>query len=990
MLWAAALGLAQLDTASIVGTVIDSSGAVIPGAKVQVQNMGTAATVDLTTDGNGNFVAPVLPVGNYKVTVSMSGFGTYVRENIRLNVADRVGLTIELKPGPVTQEVTVVGERPVVETASTTLGGVIGGQQVTNLPLNGRALTQLLSTVAGVSMLGVEPNINGTSTGRLFEAGMKFQVDGIDSGQVDSDLADGGYQTRARMTRASAESIGEVRILTSSFSAEYGQASGAVVNFITKAGTNEFHGSLFEYFRNEKLDARNPFNVLTPKPAFRLNQYGGSLGGPIKKEKTFFFINYEAVRQRLGRAYETLVPTASFRALLTPEQRAPMDNVPLPNMADPTGDPNVGWYSFAGSDKVREDTFAIKIDHNFTSQDRFTARYNVNDSFSVTNIGPGRGQNLVVPYRSQLAKISYTKTLSPTMLNEIGVGVNRMWALDKEASEEDVRQSPMIWFMTGVPANMGPGLFDMRVGNTSQTYLDTLTWIKGRHQMKFGTQIVRNQVNKLTNFQRLLLFYDLANGYPGYGLWSYLSNNPYLIETVGNPTTGQRNTYYNFFVQDDMQATRNLTLNFGLRYQLDTVPSEAHGRNRNFDLIKGELDPAGTQIFKMPKLNFSPRFGFAWNAIPSQQFVIRGGFGIFFTSINPALAQFLPTMDRTTSYYRLVTWFDNPSIQAFPPTDISGGNVAGIFTPIPRDFHTPYNEFWNLNIQKGLGQSTVFQVAYIGNRGLHYATFYDFNRIDPVTHTRPYPAWGGMAGINPGSKTSYNSLQVSVRRRFSRGLTFNVNYTWGHSLDQGEWGFGTLPNDDHNMLAEYGNADYDVRHVLEFDYTYQLPAVPRFPKWLGGGWQLNGITVMRSGTSVNVTCGCDTVGVGSPYVAQRPNVVAGVSPRPADYSIPFNQININAFSAPAQGQFGNGGRNTLKGPAAYNWDFSLFKNFKVREHQTLEFRAEVFNLFNTPQYAAPVANMASLAFGRSTTIINAGSGFFGSNRQIQFALRYMF
>jgi hypothetical protein len=964
--------------------------------------MGTAAKVELTTDQSGGFVASVLPVGTYRVTVSVAGFQTYVQEGIKLSVADRVGVSIVLKPGAVTQEITVVGEAPVVETASTTLGGIVNSEQVANLPLNGRALTQLLSTVPSVSMLGVEPSINGAGTGRLFEAAAKFQLDGIDSGQVDSDLADGGYQTRARMTRASAESIAEVRILTTSFSAEYGNAAGGVINFITKSGTNDYHGDFFEYFRNEKLDSRNFFalNKTDPntgqeipgsaRPAFRLNQFGGSLGGPIKRDKTFSFVNYEGVRQRLGQSYDTLVPTQAFRDGLSPKLLAPINNLPLPNLATPTGDPNVGWYAFSGSDKLREDTFAVKIDHSFTSRDRLSARYNMNDSNSVTNIGPGRGQYMVVPYRSQLAKVTYTKAISPTMLNELGAGLNRMFAIVNEASEEDVRQSPMIWFITGVPANMGPGLFDMTVGNTSETYYDTLTWVKGRHQLKFGTDIVRNQVNKLTNFQRLLYFWDLAGGYGGTGLWSYVSNNPYLIETVGNPTTGQRNTFSNFFVQDDWQATRNLTLNMGLRYQLDTVPSEAHGRNQNFDLVKGELDPPGTQIFHMPAHNFGPRFGFAWNAIPSRQFVIRGGYGIFFTSINPALAQFLPTMNRETSYYRLVTWFDNPAIQAFPPTDISGGNVAGIFTPIARDFHTPYNEDWNFNIQQGIGQNAVFEVGYIGNRGLHYSTFYDFNRIDPMTHTRPYPNWGGMAGISPGSNTSYNSLQVSLRRRFSRGVTFNVNYTWAHTLDQGEWGFGPLPNDDHNMRAEYANADYDVRHVLEFDYTYQLPSAPRIPKWLGRGWQINGITVMRSGTSVNITCGCDTVGVGSPYFAERPDVVAGVPARPSNYSLPDNQINLAAFSAPGDGVFGNGGRNTLKGPSAFNWDFSLFKNFRVREHQTLEFRAEMFNVFNTPQFAAPVANMSSIAFGQSLSTINAGSGFFGSNRQIQFALKFVF
>jgi hypothetical protein len=839
-------------------------------------------------------------------------------------------------------------------------------------------------------MLGVEPSINGAGTGRLFEAAAKFMLDGIDSGQVDSDLADGGYETAARMTRASAESIDEVRILTNSFSAEYGQAGGGVVNYITKSGTNDLHGSLFEYFRNEVLDARNAFNATTPKPAFRLNQYGGSIGGPIKKDKTFFFLNYEGVRQRTGVSYNTLVPTESFLETLPPLLLAPMTSLPLPNLTTPTGDPTLGWYAFSGDNKLREDTFAVKIDHNFTARDKLSARYNMNDSNSLNNIGPGAGQYNPVSYRSQLAKITYTKTISPTLLNEAGIGLNRMMAIDKEADEESVRQSPMIWFATGAPADMGPGLFDMVVGNSSETYVDTLSWVKGRHQLKFGFQAVRNQVNKLTNFQTLLYFWNLETGYAGTGLWSYVSNNPYLIETVGNPTTGQRNTLYNFFVQDDMQATRNLTFNLGLRYQLDTVPSESHGRNQNFDFATGQLYPAGTPIFNAPKLNFGPRFGFAWNAVPAQNFVVRGGFGIFYTSINPALAQFLPTMNRTSSFYREVTWFEDPALQGFPATDIQPTNVAGIFTPIAPGFHTPYNEQWNFNIQKGFGQSTVLQVGYLGNRGLHYSTFYDFNRIDPVTHTRPYPDWGGMSGINPDSVTSYNSLQVTFKRRFSHGLNFNANYTYAHSLDMGEWGFGTDPNNDHDMRGEYGNADYDVRHVLEFDYTYQLPKAPVLPRWLSAGWQINGLTVMRSGTSVNITCGCDTVGVGSPYFSERPDMVAGVSTRPSNYSLHGLQINPAAFSTPAEGDFGDTGRNTLKGPSVYNWDFSLFKNFKFREHQEFQFRAEMFNVFNTPQYSAPVGNLASPAFGYSLSTINAGSGFFGSNRQIQFALRYAF
>jgi hypothetical protein len=313
-----------------------------------------------------------------------------------------------------------------------------------------------------------------------------------------------------------------------------------------------------------------------------------------------------------------------------------------------------------------------------------------------------------------------------------------------------------------------------------------------------------------------------------------------------------------------------------------------------------------------------------------------------------------------------------------------------VFTPMPRDTKAAYTQNWNFNLQKGIGQSTVLHVAYVANVGRHLSGFYDPNRIDPVTHTRPFPDYGSMTQFWSCCNSSYNSLQVSLRHRFSHGLTFNVNYTWAHSFDQSEWAYGTQPQNDHRLDLEKASADYDIRHLLQFDYTYQLPAAPGIPKWLGSGWQINGLTVMRSGTSVNVIWPVDVEGTGSvTWTKARPNVVAGVSPRPANYSIPFNQINYAAFSDPGS-HFGNLGRNTLKGPAVFNWDFSLFKNFKVREGHELQFRAEMFNIFNTPQYAAPAADFSNPAtFGKSLTTINAAGGF-GSNRQMQFALKYIF
>jgi len=990
MLVSVAVCQAQLDTATILGTVSDATGAVMPGVKVQVQNMGTGIIVEATTDQYGGFVAPVLPVGTYRVTVSANGFDTFVREGIKLNVADRVSVPIVMKPGTITKQITVVGEVTPVQTASSTLGGIVSSNQVSELPLNGRALTQLLSTVPGVSMLGVQPSMNGAGMDRLFETATSFLLDGTDSGQIDSSLPDGGYGTAARMTRASVESIGEVRIQESSFNAEYGSASGGVVNFITKSGTNDFHGGLFEYFRNEILDSRNYFDPAPLyKPEFRLNQYGGSLGGPIKRDKLFFFVNYEGDRQRLGETMTDYVPTEAYRAALNPVIQPIVNTLPLPNGPVSPVNPDLGVYTESVANQLREDTFAVKTDYNLSSKDRFTARYNFNDSYTLTYYGVAQGEADPVPYRSQFGKLSYTRTFSPNVMNELGMGLNRLGTVPASGETPEVRSEPLTIVLGGMP-DLGPSLFDLRVGNTSYTYLDTLSWVKGRNQFKFGTQFVRQEENKAVNFQNILVFLGMGNG-----IFDLGSNIPYELETIGNPMEGQRNWLTSYFAQDDMQATRSLTLDVGLRYDFNTAMSESHGRNRNFNFTTGELEPAGTKMFDPPTLDLGPRLGVAWAPTASKKFAIRASYGIFYITINPVMAQLTPANDPVFGEQRLVTWFQDPSLYGFPtPPNIQSTPSTGALWVVPEhNFHSAYNQDWNFNIQQGFGQNTVLQVAYIGNRGTHYLFVINANRIDPTTHVRPYTNFSDIDDETTCCPTSYNALQVSLKHRLSHSLSFNANYTWSHNLDIGGVSFGTSAQDDHNLGREWGNADYDVRQYMEFDYTYQLPSAPHVPKWLGSGWQINGLSVFRSGTSVDVICNCDPLGTGE--LTARANAVPGVPVRPANYSLPFNQINFAAFSSPGNYPnstlaYGDVGRNTLKGPSVYNWDFSLFKNFRVREHNTLQFRAEFFNIFNTPEFASPSADLASPAtFGQSLSTI-ASAGGFSSNRQIQFALRYQF
>lgn len=971
--------IAQQDNASILGAVTDASGAVVPGAKVEIKNQGTAQTVSLTTDGNGNFFAPVLPVGVYRATFSAAGFKNEVLDNLTLRVADRLKLSVKLEPGTVQETITISGAAPLVDAASNTLGGIVNTQQVNDLPMNGRDIVELLALIPGVVLQAgaTQQSINGASTFRQ-EGGLRFFVDGADASRVDFDILENTYSSsRGRVTRASPDSIQEFRVQATSYSAEYGQALGGVVNIITKSGTNRLHGSVFDYFRNEKLDSRTYFNRAPQlKPPFRLNQFGGSLGGPIVYDKLFFFANYEGVRQRLGKVLNTFVPTEQFRGTLPAALKPVVDMLPLPNGPISASEPRTAQYLRGASDLLDEDSGAFKIDYQISSKDRLTGRYNGNGSLTNVNFGVARGQIQTQPAFLQLSKLTYTRTISPRLLNEAGFAFNRVHIDPRASDQQDILNFPITSLGSG-SAGVGPALFDLQVANNSLTWLDTLSWVKSRHQLKFGTQIVRNQDNKALNFQRTVTYQTLDD---------FARNSPFSIGTLGQPRAGMRNTYNQFFVQDDIQATRKLGINAGLRYQYDTTPTESHGRVANFDFAAGKLEPVGTKLFDAPKRNFAPRFGLAYSPFGNSRTVIRTGFGLFFASLNAAMAQNVP--NNIAQQSASITRQQVPDLVGFPFPVISSFGSVTSYTAFFKKYHGVYSEQWNFNIQQALGDEAMLQIGYIGNRGLHLNAGRNMNRLFPGTANRPYPAFGNINVPTNDTISSYNALQTSFRRRFHRGLTFNVNYTWSHTLDEGGVAFGSGAQDDTNYRSGYGNADYDVRHNLEFDYTYQLPAAPKLPGWLGSGWQVNGITLMRSGLSVNVTCGCDSAKIGA--ASARANRVPGVPLRPAQIDIPGNQFNIAAFTRPPDGFFGNVGRNVLKGPAAYNWDFSLFKNFKVRESQSVQFRAEMFNIFNTPQFGTPGANLsAPNSFGRSLSTISTPAGF-GTNRQVQFALRYTF
>ena len=973
----AAPAFAQSDNGTILGAVLDPSGASVPGARVTIENAGTTARFEVTTDRDGTFNAPVLPVGGYRISVSAKGFKTQVREGLALRVSDRLQVTFNLETGAVTETITVSAPAVLIDTASTTLGAVVTSDQIENLPLNGRNLTSLLSVVPGAVLLGgaTQQGINGSSTFRS-EGGLKFLVDGGDASRVDFDSLDNTYgASKNRITRASVDTVQEFRVYASAFSAEFGNAMGGVVNLVTKSGTNRLHGGLFEYLRNEKLDTHNYFNRAA-KPPFRLNQFGGSLGGPIVKDKLFFFANYEAIRQRQGITQTAFVPTAAFRANLGPELKPAMDMLPLPTGAASPNDARLALFGRSISNALSEDTGAIKLDYRVSPADQLSFRYNINDSFTQNYFGISRGQAQGIPGRLQNSKLTYTKALSPRMLNEAGFTFNRMHIDPRSSDDETVRNFPITAFGSGVPG-VGPNLFDLLVANNSFSFLDSLSWVKGRHQLKFGTQILRNQDNKELRFQRTVTYQTLDD---------FAINSPFSIGTLGQPRAGLRNTYSNFYLQDDIRMSRGLTINAGLRYQYDTSPSESHGRIANFDPATGKLDTPGTTLVNAPKGNFAPRFGLAWTPGKSHKTVIRAGFGVFYASLNAAQAQNVP--NNISQQASSLTRQQRPGLVGFPFPDILSFSSVTSFTALERNWRTAYTEQWNFNIQQQLPGEAMVQLGYVGNRALHLSGGRNVNRLFPGTANRPYPQFGNITLSRIDLNSNYNAFQATLRKRLAKRLNANLHYTWSHTLDEGGISFGTAAQDDQNRHDGYGAADFDARHNLQYDVSYRAPDAPLLPKWLGSGWQFNTLTVMRSGFPVNVSCGCDSMRIGTANA--RADVVPGVSQRPDHVDIPAAQFNLAAFRAPATGTFGNLSRNALRGPAAINWDFSFFKSFQIRERGSLQFRAEAFNLFNTPQFGNPGANLTAPAnFGKSLGTINTLSGF-GSNRQVQFALRYSF
>ncbi len=1006
----ALIAFGQSNTGSITGVVSDPNGAVVANASLTVTNDGTNEKRTVQTDADGRYEVPVLSTGVYTVEAMANGFKSTSVKGLRLAVGEKARADVTMTVNGVDAIVQVINQTRT-DTETSTIGDTISTERISDNPVNGRDFTQLLATVPGsvqttnqfqTSINGIPSTFGGTSV----------LVDGIDAGRVDLNGTSNVLgRIESRVNRVSMDSIQEIQVVESNYAAQYGEALSAVINPITKSGSNTFHGSIFDYFRNEHLDANDFFNnaARLPRSHFRLNQFGGSIGGPIIKDKLLFFSNFEGVEQTRGQLFSSLTPTQSFRNAISPALVPVVATLPLPTSsftfpgsATPSND--VGFYSVQKDGKLREDTGSFKLDWTQSQKSQFSARYNINDSNTVTPYGVGTDQAAQGSLRVQLFKLSHNYVFSNNMINEAAFGINN----NKTNPTGGPSPFPIFSFLfaDSAIANIGPAQFDQYRTGTVYQFLDTLSLVHGSHSFKTGFDIRLNRRSASSKPQTTLQFASLTD---------FRNNSPFIISTGGNPLLNYANENFGFFGQDDWKIHPRLTLNLGIRYDVSTVSREKDGNLQNFDLVTHTVTPKGQKVYNVDKNNFAPRFGFAFDVFGHQKTVLRGGYGIFYNRELPASWGSPQANTYPSSSISIGDLFGFGNCPVAPPTfgypvnpAIFNGCGTSAKFAIDRNLKTASAQQWSLNVQQDVKFGTL-QVGYVGNHVTHLLTDgvvspRNINRADIDFfgfNLRRLPQFGDIFVVGSYPSSIYHAMQVTFKRNYSKGLQYNFNYTWSHTIDDVVGFFKDYQNEFDNK-GERSSSDQDIRHNFTVDASYNIPFSRMWtngPKRLTEGWQISTVTQIRSALPVNVTNQGGTFG----GFSFRPNIVQGVSTRCPNYSVPGCQYNVAAFSNPGVNVPGNTPRNYLRGRGFAQSDIAISKATRLSEKTSLQLKLDIFNFLNTVNFADPSGGLTPGAtpntllptafFGRSVvTVGNQLGGLlgFGGPRQIQVSARFRF
>ncbi|MFL6257917.1 MAG: TonB-dependent receptor domain-containing protein [Pyrinomonadaceae bacterium] len=1013
-------------TATLQGTVTDPQGAVLNGAKVTVHSRETGTERTAQTDEGGSYQFASLQPGTYSIEVQAQGFQTHVVSSVSLEVARTVVQNFQLTVGSVSQTVTVVSDAPVIETATTSVGTVINQRTVQEIPLNGRHFVDLGLLIPG----SVTPPQNGFLTAPLRGQGsfafntagnredtVNFQINGVNLNDM--------VQNQITF-QPSINTVSEFKADNSTFSAEYGRNSGAVVNIATRSGSNEWHGELFEYLRNDALDARNLFNsTLAHPPPFKRNQFGGNLGGPIMKEKAFFFFSYEGLRQRQGLSFNTVVLDAVQRAGVTDaiSQRL-LPFIPLPNS---------GTNRFVGSGTapVNIDQWTGDVSYNLTKDDRLHGYY----AFQRDLRGEPNLQGNSVPgfgdtrqSHRQIFTFNETHTFGPTIVNEARFGFNRIhitFTPNALLNPADLGINVGINQPIGIPQitvggtgiNIGgPSNFPQGRSDTTFVTSDTLNYLRGNHSFKFGGEFRRFYNNNFTLDPGAFAFGSVAAFQTGLG-------NAFNI-TLGDRGSSIGTGALGLFVQDNYKPRSNLTLELGVRYDWNMTPTERFDRFVVFDPSTDSLVRVGQgigELYRQNNKNIEPRVGLSWSPFGDDKTVVRTAYAIM---VDQPVTNSVTGPTANPPLATPLTFAGNIRLSNAQATAAGAGLAPNT---IDHDFRNAYVQSWNLNVQRAVTPTLGVMLGYFGSKGTHLRISRNLNQF--VNGVRPFPRLSASSPILPGAalgnitqiestaNSSYNAMWATADKRLARHFQFNASYTWSKSIDYNSLNSqGVVVQDSYNLRGDRGLSDYDARHRFVISGLYELPLSGNR---LYEGWQLGTIFQVQSGNPVNILAGNPVaiagtgIGAGAGVATftglgtVRPDLVG-----PVQINGTINQWFTNTVCDPRGGacptgsvfalpvrlagaanvyHFGSLGRNVIIGPGFNNLDFSVIKNTKLTEAVRVQFRAEFFDLFNHANLGQPgrTAQVGSATFGLITNTRFA-TGDSGSSRQIQFALKLLF
>jgi hypothetical protein len=1006
-------GFAQITAATMSGTIKDDTGGVLPGADVVAKNLETGISRSTVSSAGGTFTLAGLPPGRYEVRVTLPGFNTSA-QTVELAVGQQAGLTITLKVGATQESVTVTAGAVIVDTQSSSLSALVPEKTIEELPLNGRNYINLATLQPGIINFTEK---SGTSSSTR---GIQLNINGM-GGRSNSFLIDGanmkGYAGIATVTAADStlgvDTIREFRVVTNAFSADYGRAMGGVISIATKSGANDFHGSTFEFFRDSKLDAPNYFDIGDEPPPFKRQQYGFSFGGPIRKNRVFFFGGYERLQEDLGFTLTTTVPNAAVRAgAVSATTRPYLDLYPMPNGPDLGA--GIAQYLYVFNRPTRENFGQGRIDMQVSNTHAVFIRETIDKAHQLLPAGTVSLPQFQTDSTSdnQFLTVEDKWVMTPSLLNTARFSNS---ILQFEQLPTNSLASPLSFFsaapymgsisVSGLTTLGNDSTTPSTNNVTYWTYSDDLTYTHGRHLLKAGVLVEHAFSSKQTTT-------NSRGAYTFASLTTFLAGTARQFQGVlpGSVLVRERpNTLFGAYLQDDFRVNGRLTLNLGARYETYSVPAEKNGFDAYLpDLVTSTATVVGGPFANPSRGNLAPRVGFAWDVNGNGRTAVRGGTGVYYDTDGTfnssfGIAAFTPPFAPTVN-------LQNPSFPtpAFPTSITTAGALA--LRTLDYNIAQPRAWTYNVNVQRELGNNMVATIGYAGSRGYNLVSAIEGNPVVPVVQAdgslffpagapRRNPAWTSIDLRTSNGRSTYNSLQAMLQKRFAKGYQLQFSYTLSKTMDNtvaqlnvDSVNTSVYAQNPYDPNADWAAAPFDIRHVFAANATWEIPG-PANRNPLLSGWQVNSIVSLRTGLPFSPSIATSNWSRdGNTSGEDRPNVKPGIDSDSLIIGDPNHWFDTSAFVLQPAGSLGNTPRDFLRGPGFANVDLSFVKNQTLIGATKLQLRLEIFNLLNRANFGTPTRTVFAGATATDPVLPTAGqiTRTVNSSRQLQLSAKVTF